>query len=162
MYKVELSMPERSIAPVFLTLLRGTVFGLVGAHAIDRAENSIFFGPVQVAHRRQGCMRLRYAPPGSRTPNRYHCQPGGVTTGLDGEDRTQAELRVRPQFASMRYGSADYCRLLDSCADEIRRGADDEAAMGVFHGRRSVPPICPIRGGARACASPRGSWIGSQ
>ncbi|MGI8587607.1 MAG: hypothetical protein ACR2M0_07980 [Chloroflexia bacterium] len=128
-----LSMPERLIAPVYLTILRSTVFGALGAHAIELAENSIFSGNVQVAHRREGCMRFCYVPPGSRTPNRYHCQPDGATTGLDADAKAQAELRVRPQFSSMRYGTADYCRLADSCADEIKRGADDESEMGVFH-----------------------------
>ena len=131
--RAALSMPERAIAPVVLTVLRSTVFGMVGAQAIERAENSLFAGVVQVAHRREGCMRFCYAPPGSRTPDCYHCQPDGVTAGLAGEAQAQAALRVRPQFSSMRYGTATYARLHDSCADEIQRGADDEAEMGVFH-----------------------------
>lgn len=37
-------------------------------------------------------------------------------------------LRVRPQFTSRRYGL-----LAQTCAEEIKRGADDESEMGVFH-----------------------------
>jgi hypothetical protein len=42
-------------------------------------------------------------------------------------------LRVRPQFTSVRYGHPGYAQLDESCAEEIKRGADDEAEMGVFH-----------------------------
>ena len=42
-------------------------------------------------------------------------------------------MRVEPQFNSTRYGTPTYCQLADACADEIRRGADDESEMGVFH-----------------------------
>ena len=41
--------------------------------------------------------------------------------------------RVRPQFNSMRYGTPTYGQLADACAEEIKRGADDESEMGVFH-----------------------------
>ena len=42
-------------------------------------------------------------------------------------------LRVRPDFNSTRYGTPAYCQLAQSCADEIKRGADDKSEMGVFH-----------------------------
>jgi hypothetical protein len=41
--------------------------------------------------------------------------------------------RVRPRFNSERYGTPTYCQLAHTCADEIKRGADDESEMGVFH-----------------------------
>jgi hypothetical protein len=41
--------------------------------------------------------------------------------------------RVRPRFNSVRYGRPDYAQLADLCAEEIKRGADDESEMGVFH-----------------------------
>jgi hypothetical protein len=41
--------------------------------------------------------------------------------------------RVRPSFASVRYGTPDYARLADAGPDEIARGAADGAEMGVFH-----------------------------
>ena len=43
------------------------------------------------------------------------------------------ELRVRPQFSSIRYGNPGYAQLAVTCADEIKQGADDESEMGVFH-----------------------------
>ena len=48
-------------------------------------------------------------------------------------DRVEEELRVRPQFDSVHYGTPTYLRLAASCADEIRTGADDESEMGVYH-----------------------------
>ena len=43
------------------------------------------------------------------------------------------ELRVEPEFNSTRYGTPTYCQLADTCAEEIKRGADDESEMGAFH-----------------------------
>jgi len=42
-------------------------------------------------------------------------------------------IRVTPQFNSARYGTPTYCQLAHTCAEEIKRGADDESEMGVFH-----------------------------
>jgi hypothetical protein len=121
------------IANAILTIKRCTVFGEVSVHAIGLAENSIFNNTVTVARSQKGCMRFCYAPPGSRTPRRYSCEPDGVTSGLTGDDKALAEERVRPRFNSIRYGTPDYCQLSDSCSAKITRGADDESEMGVFH-----------------------------
>ena len=43
------------------------------------------------------------------------------------------QARIRPQFDSVRYGTPDYGRLAQTCAEEIVRGADDDSEMGVFH-----------------------------
>jgi hypothetical protein len=43
------------------------------------------------------------------------------------------ELRVQPQFNSLRYGTPTYCQLADACATEIKRGASDQSEMGAFH-----------------------------
>jgi hypothetical protein len=132
-----------------LTVERSTILGNVRVYAIDLAENSIFQGKVRVAGRQVGCMRfcsLAMAP-GSQTPRRYGCQPDLAERALretdewkesSNEARDAAEQqerqRVRPRFSSVRYGGdPDYCQLSQSCADEIRRGADDESEMGVFH-----------------------------
>jgi hypothetical protein len=47
--------------------------------------------------------------------------------------KARERLRVKPQFNSERYGTPMYCQLADTCADEIKRGADDESEMGAFH-----------------------------
>ncbi|UUZ47670.1 hypothetical protein LP420_31595 [Massilia sp. B-10] len=40
---------------------------------------------------------------------------------------------MRPVFTSTRYGNPAYCQLAPDCAEEIKRGADDESEMGAFH-----------------------------
>src|SRR6185503_9951960 len=125
--------PTLPIAYVSLDIARSTVIGEIHAHAFELAENCIFNGIVRVARRQKGCVRFSYVPPGSRTPRRYECQPDLVTSGLSDEDKSREALRVRPQFNSTRYGGPTYCQLSAACADEIKRGADDESEIGVFH-----------------------------
>ncbi|HKI06189.1 MAG TPA: hypothetical protein VKK31_29700 [Thermoanaerobaculia bacterium] len=119
------SAPDELVAHARLTVLRSTVFGEVRVHALELGENSIFEGFLQVARRQIGCLRFSSYVPGSCTPHRFNCQPD-----LVGPDKRE---RVRPRFRSERYGAPDYSRLTDDCAQEIRRGADDESEMGVFH-----------------------------
>ena len=132
--------PDRKpISPAVLTLRRCTVFGAINVHMVALAENSIFTGLLFVARRQAGCVRSCYVPPNSRTPRRYECQPDQAIADLcpgGPEDSLEVEAirrRVRPRFAGERYGTPVYARLSDDCATEIRRGADDESEMGVFH-----------------------------
>ena len=115
--------PGQAPAHARITVQRSTVFGQVLVHAMELGENSIFEGLIRVARRQIGCLRFSSYIPGSRTPRRFNCQPD-----LSGEPE-----RVRPRFRSVRYGSPVYARLSDHCAEEIRRGADDQSEMGVFH-----------------------------
>lgn len=126
-----LGSPDWRVAHARLTVARSTVFGRVQAHAIDLAENSIFEGRVEVARRQLGCMRFCYVTPHSRTPRRFNCQPDLAEQAAD---PVTAEIsRVRPRFDDVRYGTPTYCRLAGSCAEEIKRGAEDGSEMGVFH-----------------------------
>lgn len=133
-------------AHAVVTLLRSTIFGQIQTHSIELAENCILMGRVSVRRRQYGCVRFCYVTPNSRTPRRYHCQPDLVEAAakaspgwaqLEDQEKIRAleneRLRVRPQLNSERYGTPDYCQLSESCADEIKRGADDESEMGVFH-----------------------------
>jgi hypothetical protein len=138
-------------AHAVLKIARSTVFGRIDIHAIELAENSIFMGRVRVARRQLGCMRFCYVKPiSSRTPKRYNCQPDLAKQSVEdklsqaaGEStptqeaieaaKLLAQERVRPQFNSTRYGTPAYCQLADNCAEEIKRGADDESEMGAFH-----------------------------
>ncbi|WP_392529960.1 hypothetical protein [Nostoc sp. C117] len=132
-----------SIAHVRLTIARCTVFGQIQVHTIDLAENSIFNGIIFVARRQQGCIRFCYVMPTSRTPRRYNCQPDLVEQMVKQKTELQPEqieaeqlivrYRVQPQFNSIHYGTPTYCQLASTCAEEIKRGADDESEMGAFH-----------------------------
>jgi hypothetical protein len=121
------------VAHALLTVRRCTIFGIVDVHAIELAENSIFMDCLNVARRQLGCMRFCYVPAGCRTPRRYNCQPDLAMTAVSAEDRPAAAERVRPRFNSVRYGQPAYAQLAETCAPEIRSGADDESEMGVFH-----------------------------
>src|SRR5262249_21611196 len=98
-------------------------------------------GKIRVARRQQGCMRFCYVPPESRTPRRYECQPDLGEKAVEKKAKKEEwdallgaeRARVEPQFVSTRYGQPSYCKLADSCVTEIKRGADDESEMGVFH-----------------------------
>jgi hypothetical protein len=120
-----LSAPDCRHAHAVLHAHRTTVIGEIHTHAVEIAEDCVFTGTVRTARRGTGCMRFSYVPPGSRTPRRYHCQPDLV--GPDDADR------VRPVFASVRYGTPDYGRLARSAAPEITRGAQDGSELGAFH-----------------------------
>jgi len=135
--------PGCPVAHALLDARRTTVFGKVQVHAIELAEDCVFAGEVRVARRQVGCMRFCYAPPGSRTPRRYACQPDGVDqkaaeaaapgTPAGAQLRARERTRVRPRFDSVRYGSPRYARLAAGCAPEITAGASDQSEMGVFH-----------------------------
>ncbi len=117
-----------------LKIADSTIIGCVNVHAIELAENSIFMGDVCVGRRQIGCMRFCYVFPHSCTPRRYRCQPDLAEQAVDTDAERQRERdRVRPRFNSLRYGRPDYAQLADRCAEEIKRGADDESEMGVFH-----------------------------
>jgi len=151
--KEVIGAPGCPVAHVCLSVKRSTIFGHTQVHAIELAENTIFDGRITVARRQKGCIRFCYVTPGSRTPARYRCQPDLVTTAIAKQLKqnaiannepvpssaiiqaaeTQEVLRVRPIFNSVRYGKPTYCQLAECCADEIKRGADDESEMGVFH-----------------------------
>ena len=142
------------MAHAVLTMRRSTVLGYIEIHAVELAENSIFTGHVRVARRQRGCMRFCYVDAGlhaakedcSRTPRRYRCQPDLALQQLKEQDtwdglppdeqrelQRNERLRVRPVFNALRYGLPTYCQLAISCAEEIKRGADDESEMGAFH-----------------------------
>ena len=134
--------PGDGIAHAVLTVRKTTVFGIVDVHAMLLAETSLFTGCVNVARRQIGCMRFCYVPSACRTPRRYRCQPDDAIAAIRKrlEDPAQIEAasaserqRLRPQFTSTHYGAPAYAQLAAGCADEIVRGADDYAEMGVYH-----------------------------
>ena len=145
--------PGCPVGHAVLTMARCTVFGQIQVHAVALGENCIFEGRITVARRQRGCLRFSYVVPGSRTPPRFQCQPDQVETAIAQKLRDEAKantlsaptvteieaakqgerIRVKPQFNSTRYGTPTYCQLAMTCAEEIKRGADDVSEMGVFH-----------------------------
>lgn len=146
-YCEALGAPGWPLAHANLTVLRSTIFGRIFIHALQLAENSIFMGRIKVGRRQIGCIRFCYVTPDSRTPRRYNCQPDlveehvkelfkqGKISSEEERDHSLARerLRVRPRFNSTHYGMPTYSQLSHCCAEEIKRGADDESEMGAFH-----------------------------
>jgi hypothetical protein len=134
--RVALGAPDEAVAYVEASFSRCTVIGEVQAHSVALAQDSIFASVLRVLRRQAGCVRFCHVPTGSRTPPRFHCQPDLALAAVATDDagkRARELLRVVPQFDSQRYPSPHYLRLADGCCDEIRRGASDRAAMGVYH-----------------------------
>lgn len=128
-------MPDTQVkAGAPLKVINSTIIGRVYTLMMELASNTIFLSevkagnewklPVHAERLQQGCVRFSYVPPSSRLPRLHRCQP--VSLG--------EAARVRPVFTSLRHGDAGYCQLSQDCAAEIRRGADDGAEMGAFHG----------------------------
>jgi hypothetical protein len=141
-----------------LSLVHCTVMGKVHTKRLDLASNTIFAAalaagdswshPVWSEQNQQGCCRFSFVPLNSIVPRRYRCQPDlaveaallaadqpkGSLTGPQRQAITAAtQARVRPAFTARRFGQAAYGQLADTCPQDIRRGADDESEMGVFH-----------------------------
>lgn len=150
---IAIDAPTELLAHASLTILRSTIFGKVLIHSIKLAENCIFNEQIEVGRSQLGCIRFCYTTPESRTPRRFCCQPDlaikasenelreDLSTGQAREPtndeidvaRQTARSSVRPVFSSQLYGTPDYCRLDETCAEEIKRGAEDESEIGVFH-----------------------------
>lgn len=107
-----------------------TSIGKLHATAMPLISNSILLAglvpgdawnaPVQAKQRQTGCVRFSWLPREARVPRRYRCQPEAGST-------------VSPRILSLRYGTPFYCWLSTSTVNAIRRGAEDEGEMGVYH-----------------------------
>lgn len=154
--RVAIGAPDEAVAYLEASFHRCTVIGAVQVHGIGPAEDSIFAGALRVLRRQQGCVRFCFVANGSRTPRRFHCQPDLALAALADAAARQAQrsqtaaeaqqvwqalkvqqasalMRVVPRFMHLRYGAPDYLRLADACCEEIRSGASDRSALGVWH-----------------------------
>ncbi len=137
-------------------LASNTIFHAVAVAAEDlnggeggdeEGSGDKWLSPVQSTRKQAGCVRFSYVPPGSRLPRRYRCQPelavakavrvaerdGPLSPGAKAELIIAVQARIQPSFRDTRYGQPAYTQLALSCPVEIRRGADDESEMGVYH-----------------------------
>ena len=156
--RVAFSHPDGNSAAGSLTSNSSTIIGKVHAARLDLASNTIFVAslvtgdswdhPVLSDQNQQGCARFSFVPLDSIVPRRYRCQPDlAVAEAITAADKPKGSLsaakkiaitsgvqaRIRPAFASLRYGQPDYCQLGSFAPKEIRIGADDESEMGAFH-----------------------------
>ncbi len=110
------------------SIVRCIVIGVVQVEQLALADDTVFLGPLLVACRTSGRLNACYVAQGSRTPPRACCQPdmalqwAGASMAREGE-------RVRPRYASLRYGTPGYCQLLAG-PDQQGGGADhDDVVM---------------------------------
>jgi len=125
--------PDGNAAGAKLSLEACTVVGKIHAREIGTVSNSILFAarkdkdtwpaPVRTERKQVGCVRFSFVPFDAVVPARYRCQP----------DSLEASRRIAPRFTSLRYGTPAYCQLAVTTPDAVRRGAEDESEMGVFH-----------------------------
>lgn len=116
-----------------LTLCESTVIGQIHTSEIGLVSNSIVHATrtenhtwpalVYTVRKQVGCVRFSFLPFDSIVPARHRCHPAS----------TAAAQRIAPRFTSLTYGTPTYGQLATSTPPEIRRGADDEGEMGVFH-----------------------------
>jgi hypothetical protein len=114
-------------AYVALTVRRSTIIGEVDVQELPLAENSIFYGTLNVFNRQGGLMRYSYVPPNSNTPPRFRCEP---------DLHPDAEVI----FLSQRYGTSDYGVLDEKEPDAskpkvkfVLEGGEFGAQMGVYY-----------------------------
>jgi hypothetical protein len=126
-------------AHVRLSADRSTIFGAADVHAVGLIQNSLFVDCLCVENTQAGCLRFSYVAPGSCTPPQFRCQPAQAVERLSSAAQDLSATfeserqRVKPQFLNRRYPHPDYARLVDDCAAEIARGAEDEGEMGAYH-----------------------------
>ncbi|MGA8052826.1 MAG: hypothetical protein WCA12_03030 [Burkholderiales bacterium] len=113
------------------TFERCTVLGAASAKTVS-ASNSIFTGALIATRRQTGCVRFSSLTEGSKTPRRHRCQPDLALSLVAPAAADATRKRLVPQFVTDSYGDAAYAQLAQSCALEIRTGADDGAEMGVW------------------------------
>jgi len=115
------------------TLARTTIFGQVRVKELTLASEVIFTAAVVAERQQTGAVRFSVVPDGSRTPQRYRCQPDLALVGVrDTDEQVRVQRRLMPSFTSKRCGDPGYAQLSPSCAPEIRSGAEDGSEMGVF------------------------------
>jgi hypothetical protein len=120
-----------------LEIASSTLFGRCQVRSIE-AENSIFVGRAEAAHRQSGCVRFCYAPLSSRVPRRYRCAPDLALEAESerlGRDLTVAERKSvagksSPRFTQSAFPDSAFGQLSINCPDAIRSGAFGGAEMG--------------------------------
>jgi hypothetical protein len=110
-----------------------TVDGLVSVRVLN-ASNSIFLNTVTALRRQLGCVRFCYLPRGSRTSQRFRCQPDlALQNVTDAAESDRIRARLEPMFTTRVYPRPAYYQLAGSIAVEIRTGAEDGSEMGAWN-----------------------------
>lgn len=121
-----------AVAAASAEIQASTIAGRTKVNVLE-AGNSIFTGPVVCARQQQGCLRFSFVPTGSSTPRRYRCQPDLKLSETDvSAEQARILAWLVPDFTAEELSHPAYYQLSRSCPEELRRGADDRAEMGVW------------------------------
>jgi hypothetical protein len=119
-------------------IARSTIFGRASIRSIE-AENSLLIGTTRAAQRQRGCVRFCYAPPTSRVPRRYRCQPdlaiaeaeqGMAPTLLPDPERQRIARNMAPIFTASAFPASAFGQLALACPTAVAAGAFGGAEMG--------------------------------
>jgi hypothetical protein len=76
----------------------------------------------------------------ARTPPRFRCVPDSLSDASCapedcgcGPFTANSSVAVAPKFVTLEFGRPGYCELAIDCPPAIRRGAQDESELGVYH-----------------------------
>jgi hypothetical protein len=109
-----------------------TVFGTVGSF-IFSASDSLSTGLVTATRQQAGCVRFSFIPSGSKTAQRYQCQPDLAIANVPKSAQAPILARLSPQFTSTSFGQPGYAQLASACPVEIATGGDNQSEMGAFN-----------------------------
>ncbi|MFG2941058.1 phage tail protein [Streptomyces sp. NPDC048282] len=112
-----------------------TVLGRTTARTLT-VSDSILRDRAEVVWRQQGYLRFSYAPPDSRVPRRYRCQPADDT----------AARRVAPAFDALDPAAPGFGRLAARCPAEIAEGAENGEEMGAYRFLRQPGRLADLAG----------------
>jgi hypothetical protein len=113
-------------------LVTTTVLGNTSSFILS-ASDSLFTGVVTATRQQTGCVRFCFVPAGSKTGQRYRCQPDLALTDIPKSGQAAIVARLAPQFTSTDLGQPGYAQLSSACPAEISTGADNGAEMGAFN-----------------------------
>ncbi|MFJ9704021.1 hypothetical protein [Streptomyces sp. NPDC101234] len=121
--------------PADVGIEASTVLGRTTARSLT-VSDSILRDRAEVVWRQQGYLRFSYAPPDSRVPRRYRCQPADDA----------AAGRVAPAFDTLDPAAPGFGRLAARCPAEIAEGAENGAEMGAYRFVRQPRRLADLAG----------------
>lgn len=112
-----------------------TVFGSSELAELDSAKDSIFTGPVVVQRLHKGTLRYCFVADGSRTPQRFRCEPDLALARSPESLAPIVRDRMTPMFTSRRFGHPGYGQLSADCAHALLTAGSEGGAPGAFEKR---------------------------
>jgi hypothetical protein len=121
-----------------VAIARSTVFGRIAARTAD-LDHVLAAGRVRAARRQEGCVRYSLVPLGSRTAQRFRCQPdlaleaaGAAGAPLGDAAAAAIARRLLPRFTATRWEAPGFGQLHPLCPAALAHGGEGGLEMGAF------------------------------